>query len=169
MDKREFLDTLGRALRGELPASEVESNIRYYEDYFANEIRSGKSEEEITGQLGDPRLIARTIMESYKLSKGPLGTSYGRSDTFSYDEDVDYRNGERTEREEQNQRGWQMHFGSTGKLPWYYKVFTVLVVILVIAVLIAIGSLALSLFINVIIPIILVVILINLIIRLVRR
>lgn len=63
MTKQEFIDTLGRALRRELSEQEVTENLQYYETYISQEMQKGKSESEVIGQLGDPRLIARTILE----------------------------------------------------------------------------------------------------------
>ena len=64
MTKREFLEKLRFALSGRVDPDVVADNIRYYEDYINTEIRKGKSEEDVLGMLGDPRLIARTIAET---------------------------------------------------------------------------------------------------------
>ena len=63
MTRQEFLDILGRSLRRELSEQEVLDNIRYYEDYINREIQTGKSEEQVLADLGDPRLIAKTILQ----------------------------------------------------------------------------------------------------------
>lgn len=64
MTKQEFLGTLGEKLSEELSAAEVASQVRYYEGYLDGEIRRGRTEEEAVASIGDPILIARTIMES---------------------------------------------------------------------------------------------------------
>lgn len=63
MTKREFLDRLKETLEGEVSPSEINNQLRYYEGYFIEQENSGKKEEEILQELGDPRLIARTIIE----------------------------------------------------------------------------------------------------------
>ena len=63
MTRQEFLDTLGRTLRRELPEQEVMDNLRYYEDYVDRQVMEGKSESQVLSELGDPRLIARTILQ----------------------------------------------------------------------------------------------------------
>lgn len=68
MNKQEFLEQLRISLNGKVPGNVVAENISFYEDYINTELRKGKSEEEILGTLGDPRLIARTIVET--ASKG---------------------------------------------------------------------------------------------------
>lgn len=62
MTKQEFIEKLRLALNGKVPGSVVTENLQYYEDYINTEIRKGKSEQEVLGALGDPRLIARTII-----------------------------------------------------------------------------------------------------------
>lgn len=62
MTKQEFLEKLRLALTGKVSGSVVSENLQYYEDYINTEIRKGKSEEEVLAALGDPRLIARTII-----------------------------------------------------------------------------------------------------------
>lgn len=64
MNKQEFLEKLRLALNGKVSAGVVAENINYYEDYINTELRKGKSEEEVLSSLGDPRLIARTIVET---------------------------------------------------------------------------------------------------------
>lgn len=62
MSKQEFVDRLRRSLAGEMEHSQVEEHIRYYSDYIDSQIRSGKTEEEVMLSLGDPRLIAKTLL-----------------------------------------------------------------------------------------------------------
>ncbi len=63
MTKQEFLETLGKILNRELPEQEVADNLRYYEQYIAQQMRNGRTEEEVLSELGDPRLIAKTILQ----------------------------------------------------------------------------------------------------------
>ena len=78
MDKKEFLDKLEEYLSDELPMDEVTSNIRFYTEY----ISSSTKEEEARkiAEVGDPRLIAMNIVETYKMShndlKGAKRTQY---------------------------------------------------------------------------------------------
>lgn len=72
MNKQDFLEKLRLALNGRVSAGAVAENIRYYEDYINTEIRKGRSEEEVLSQLGDPRLIARTIVQTHG-DNGPGG------------------------------------------------------------------------------------------------
>lgn len=64
MGKQEFLDKLRLALNGRVSVETVSDTMTYYEDYISTEVRKGRSEEEVMTSLGDPRLIARTIIET---------------------------------------------------------------------------------------------------------
>lgn len=64
MTKNEFLEALRSKLLEDLPPEVVESEVRYYEGYLDGEISRGKTEEQAAAELGDPILIARTIIES---------------------------------------------------------------------------------------------------------
>lgn len=67
MTKNEFLDILRISLEGEILSSDVENNIKYYEDYINTQLKQ-KSFEEIYSELGNPRLIAKTIIDTNKIS-----------------------------------------------------------------------------------------------------
>ena len=64
MNKQQFIEALRIALNGNVSPTLVEENISFYEDYINTEIRCGKSEDEVLRALGDPRLIARTIIST---------------------------------------------------------------------------------------------------------
>lgn len=62
MSKQEFLEGLRRSLSGGLDPQEVNEHIRYYSDYIDSQIRGGITEEEVMRSLGEPRLIAKTLL-----------------------------------------------------------------------------------------------------------
>lgn len=64
MTKNEFISQLKDALQGMVPAFVIEENIRYYENYFQSQKGQGKTEKEISEELGNPRLIAKSIIEA---------------------------------------------------------------------------------------------------------
>lgn len=82
MDKRAFMEKLQRALAGGLSSIQVADNMRYYQDYIESELRKGRSEADVLAQLGDPRLLAKSIIEANKRG----GESYGSN--REYDEEV---------------------------------------------------------------------------------
>lgn len=62
MNRQEFVDRLRVSLSGRISPTLVEENARYYEDYINTQIRLGETEENVLDGLGDPRLIARSII-----------------------------------------------------------------------------------------------------------
>ena len=64
MNRTEFLDTLRSQLSGQMHEGKVAAHVRYYEDYIRQEMNRGRSEQEVLEELGDSRLIARTILET---------------------------------------------------------------------------------------------------------
>ena len=83
MDRNEFTSTLRAVLTGEVPASVVEDYVRYYEAYISQEIASGKSEREVMESLGDPRLIARTIIDTQRQQDGYQENGSGQLPHFT--------------------------------------------------------------------------------------
>lgn len=64
MTRSEFLSKLYDALAAELDGRAVEQHVRYYEEYILDEIKSGKSERDVLDSLGDPWVIARSIIDA---------------------------------------------------------------------------------------------------------
>lgn len=64
MNKKDFIDRLRAALNGNVAPGIVADNVNFYEEYIDGEIRKGLKEEEVLRMLGDPRLIAKTIIET---------------------------------------------------------------------------------------------------------
>ena len=62
MSKQEFLDGLRRSLASGMESQEINEHINYYSQYIDSQIRMGTSEEEVMTSLGEPRLIAKTLL-----------------------------------------------------------------------------------------------------------
>lgn len=75
MDRTEFMDRLQRSLAGGVNSSQVAENVRYYQSYIETEIRKGRSESDVLAGLGDPRLLAKSIIEANKRAGYVEGTN----------------------------------------------------------------------------------------------
>lgn len=64
MDKDEFLGILRSQLSGQMPEQQIVTHIQYYRSYIEERIAAGSSESEVMRELGDPRLIARTLLDT---------------------------------------------------------------------------------------------------------
>ncbi len=142
MTRQEFIERLRLALNNRIPAGAVEETVRYYEGYIENRMREGLTEEAVLGELGDPRLIARTIIDT---NGGSAGTGY--SDPV---ESADYAGYNGTE----NAPSYKV-----SKLPsWLVWLIIILVVVLIVGAVLSV----LSFLAPIILPIILVLFLVKL-------
>lgn len=64
MTRELFIDTLRRALYGKIDDYTLTGHIQYYENYISQEMAKGRSEQDVLEELGDPRLIAHTILDA---------------------------------------------------------------------------------------------------------
>ena len=123
MRKEEFLRELEDALQGEVPASVIRENVSYYNSYISKEAASGRSEEEVIEEIGGPRLIARTIIDSSEAA-GEIPESdaggYYRSEGDSYREAAYGEN---------ENRAPGFHYIDLNK--WYVKLIVTVVLLLV--------------------------------------
>ena len=78
MNKREFLSHLKERLSYELPVQLVKNNVDFYSDYIDNELKKGRSINDILDELGDPNLIAGSIIDAVK--SGADGIPYTEDD-----------------------------------------------------------------------------------------
>lgn len=81
MNKQKFLYELERSLRGKVDEAELKRQMDYYSSYISNEINAGRTEDDIFSELGDPRLIARTIVQTYIMKDDPIRNRYRNSST----------------------------------------------------------------------------------------
>ncbi|MBO4834817.1 MAG: DUF1700 domain-containing protein [Lachnospiraceae bacterium] len=87
MSKTEFLSILRGQLTGQIPTGEVASQINYYEAYIDGQIGNGMNEEQVIEELGDPRLIAKTLIDSTNRAAEEAGYDGPyRSSTDTYDD-----------------------------------------------------------------------------------
>ena len=127
MRKEEFLQTLRRALTGDVPPGVVEENIRYYDGYITEEVRKGRTEEEVIGEIGDPRLIARTIEDT---TDGAGDSRYQAGSGYEYGRTADTGRDEGRYTRSPFDTGRSFRIFSLDK--WYGKLLAALIVFAVI-------------------------------------
>lgn len=148
MTRSEFMDSLHRTLAGSLTSSTVNENMRYYEEYFDTQLRMGQSEEDIVAELGDPRLLAKTIIQTSRYQTQNYGSAQEYNEV--------YEDGSR----ENAQDGGNGSFSpKIYRMPgWLLLVLAVLLVFVVINI---VGSVV-SMFLPILIPLICVTVIIRL-------
>ena len=152
MNRYEFIESLRAALSGKVTQSTLNDNVLYYEEYLDSEIRKGRTEEEVIRELGNPRLLAKTIVEANKQSN-----QWGRT-SETYSDTVDFG-------EEKKQAIVHMN-GKEYKFP---KWAGILVLVLIIVAVIAVVATVLSVLLPILLPIILIVMAVNIIAILLRK
>lgn len=125
MNKEEYLRGLEEALAGEVPASVIRENMNYYNSYLSQEMAKGRTVDEIAEEIGEPRIVARTIIDSCEASGAAYGTDgdgYGTYEEGSYDTSYD-----------RNPFGGnsspQIHYFDLNK--WYWKLLLILILLTV--------------------------------------
>lgn len=132
MNRGEFLQGLQNALSGEVPSAVVDENLRYYEDYIRTEIKNGREEGDVMEELGDPRLIARTIIDT---------TPGGGSGAYEPYGSGSYGKGQQ-ERRQQTTDGGQPNIHYYDMSKWYWKLLGILLVVgIVVLVVTVVGGL----------------------------
>lgn len=147
MTRREFLDGLKTALGNEMQGPVIQENVKYYDGYINDEVRKGRLEAEVIAELGDPWVIARTI----------IGTSGGRQGD-GYEEDYGYE-------PEQSAYGDRDRSGRdrvTGGIAWWKKLLFLLAVCGILLLVMAVIGGIVSVLAPVVIPVIIVVFILRL-------
>ena len=125
MSKEEYLRGLEEALAGEVPASVIRENMNYYNSYLSQEMAKGRTVDEISEEIGEPRIVAITIIDSCEASGEAFGTDgdpYGTDGERSYESSYDI-----------NPYGGnaspQIHYFNLNK--WYWKLLLILMALVV--------------------------------------
>lgn len=131
MSRNEFIDGLRVALNGRISASQAEDTIRYYQDYINTEIRNGRSEAEVMAMLGDPRLIARTIVDTSQPAGDVTGARGGEK---SYQDSTYRSSGAKTSYDNYQSNGPQTKGRGIRIAGWILLILALLVVYVIISV-----------------------------------
>ena len=105
MTKIEFLEKLRTALANDLTGAVIQENVDYYAGYIRSETEAGRNEEEVIEELGDPWVIAQTIIDTSVPAgaNAPYeaeGQAYGHREEEGYCQYSDAREGDLDEKDE---------------------------------------------------------------------
>lgn len=146
MTRSEFLEKLKEALADGMDSYTIQGHLNYYRDYIQEEVQKGRSEEEVLSELGDPWVIARSLLEAP--GQGSAGESY--SDVQVYHDDRKEDSG---------------YYGGKHKVyrlnSFWGKLAVILVVVGIIFLIFSIVSGIITLLAPVVVPVIIIVLLIN--------
>lgn len=109
MNRKQFMKELERLLN-DIPASEREEAIQYYNDYFDD--AGAENEAQVIEELGSPAQVARTIREGMSEGSGEYTERGYEDERFRNHQEVaaDYREGkeERTAYRQTNANLWKI-------------------------------------------------------------
>lgn len=150
MTRGEFLERLQEALENELDRRSVQEQVEYYRTYIIEETQKGRTEQEVVEELGDPWVIARSIIamsESEPAKDGGYQASGNRKKT----------------EENRDSHMYTGEFRSFGFDTWWKKAILILGIVGVFLILIAVIGGIFSLLMPVIVPVIFVLLVFRLI------
>lgn len=134
MTRQEFLEELRIALQGGISQGLINEHLQYYDNYIMEEARKGKTEQQVIEELGSPRLIARTLIDTADVQHKEFGET-SHSDSGS---------GNGKKREEQaskgfradysQEKGWDIRYGRFRFNSWYGKLLLILTAILILVI-----------------------------------
>lgn len=78
MSKEKFLQELEAALTNQLSGEAIQAQLNYYKAYINEQIASGRDEAEVMTSLGDPYLIANTIIQGQEFEQPKVTEGYSR-------------------------------------------------------------------------------------------
>ena len=144
MKKKEFLDLLRQSLEGEVDRRIIEQSINFYNEYISS--HPDKNEEEVINEIGDPRLIAKTIIDTEKISSMETDS---QNDYSSYESRGNYD--DFTGNHDSNRP-----YNKVYHLKWYHIAIIVFLVLFLFALLIRIGLIMIRLLYIFFVPIIII-------------
>ena len=146
MNKQDFINRLRAALNGSVSPNVVAENVNFYNNYIDTEISGGKSEEEVLRMLGDPRLIAKTIIATNSPSgqggyqeAGGSDSAYGAGDygNENYGNEA-YRETDQSYRQAQYGNGNNLR---VSRMPgWLWTIISIVIMVAVISLVLSVLS-----------------------------
>ena len=95
----------------------IRENLNYYNSYISQEMAKGRTVDEIVDEIGEPRIVARTIIDSSEAAGETLGDGYGAFEDAG------------SAYEERPDASAHVHYFDLSK--WYWKLLLMLAVFVV--------------------------------------
>lgn len=146
MNRIEFLKELRTALENDLSGPIIRENIDYYDQYIRQEAAGGKTEEEVISMLGDPWILARTIIDT-------AGEGNGKT---VYEERTYSNRASQSRSGETYVQGGDRFGVDVIRIPWWKKLLAALLIVGVIVLIVSVVAGLLGLVIKFMLPILLV-------------
>lgn len=132
MTKKEFLNTLYEQLSDQMPEAKASAHTQYYHDYIQDAIKRGQKEKQVLDSLGDPRLIAKTLIDTDaepSVFSGSGTSDYSGQDLY-HTENTGYGNQSDSEYGQPKHRHYHLDLST-----WYGKLIVIVAATAVLALL----------------------------------
>ena len=150
MTRDEFLQQLKEALENDLQGAVVQENVDYYNQYISEEVQKGTLEKEVIETLGDPWVLAKTVIDT-------VGNKNHSSGVY------ESQNAQKSHNYQQNKKSNRVYFwGLDTKWKRWLALLAVIVVIMIV---IAIIGGLISLLAPVLVPLLVIMLLVRLLSR----
>lgn len=158
MRKNEFLSKLKEALENDLDSRAVQENMTYYSSYIKEEMAKGRSESEVIDELGDPWVIARSVIDMAENQSETTNTGNNESGYSNYG----YGNNRTDDSSRQNRSsygGGNIHVFTTDS--WWKKLIFILGIIGIVFLVVSVIGGIVSFLSPIIMPVIIVLVLVR--------
>lgn len=154
MSKYEFLNILKETLEGEVTQQVIDENLLYYTNYIDGELRKGKGETDVLTMLGEPRLIAKTIIDTNDSVRSNRTYTYS-NETEQEDHNNSMKKGLHASYDEHG--SWDIRYGRFKLNTWYSKMILIILLIIILCI---VGQIAIAIF-PIILPIVVIFLLVS--------
>lgn len=152
MTRQEFLEGLRKALGNDLQGAVIQENVDYYDGYIRGEMRKGRPEHEVTAELGDPWVIAKTI----------IGSEGAQAPGAGYEEGCGYENSQNAYGSAQ---GRTVQVRAQGRMPWWKRILVLLAILGIVMILTTVIGGILSVVVSIAMPFIMVLLIVRILAR----
>mgnify|MGYP001442110031 CR=1 FL=1 len=117
MTKKEFLNILYEQLSDQMPEAKASAHTQYYHDYIQDALKNGQKEKQVLDSLGDPRLIAKTLIDT---DAEPSVFSGTNTSDYYHTENTGYGNQSDSEYGQPKHRHYHLDLST-----WYGKLIVI--------------------------------------------
>lgn len=136
MNKEEFLGALRSQLSGQMHEGTMAAHVQYYRNYIDEQVAKGRSEAEVLAELGDPRLIAKTLLDTNASASGSVYESGQGYQGYGQDVQNYQGYGESGQQTHVKKHSYKLDLST-----WYGKLIVIIIaVVIIVGLVVLIGT-----------------------------
>lgn len=144
MTKNEFIEELKTQLAGSVSSEVIRESVTYYSNYIEDQIRAGKSQEDIIQELGYPNMVAKSIIDANQNQERKTREERTAAQKQKEQEEKNQKKGFHAETDANGKTS--LKYGKFDFSAWYAKVLFAILIVLAVGLVIALvlGIIALA-------------------------